>query len=172
MGDHSETVQVEFNPQEITYAKLLDFFWASHNPRHNGSRRQYRNAIFTLDDVPLRVAEQSRQQLAATLGAAVKTDIESVGEFFAAEDYHQKYYLRRSDQLLAEVQSIYPDDNQFVASTAAARLNGYLGCNGQPEDLEREIGQLGLSVPTQQWLIKHLSTSCSGFQGVTCPAPQ
>jgi len=40
MGDHTETVRVEFNPQEISYSALLKVFWAGHDPRRNTSYRQ------------------------------------------------------------------------------------------------------------------------------------
>ncbi|WP_341860479.1 hypothetical protein [Malonomonas rubra] len=60
----------------------------------------------------------------------------------------------------------------MVASTAAARINGYLGCNGSVEQLQAEMGALGLSWPSQQQLADHLSSSCSQFRGFTCPAPK
>jgi hypothetical protein len=171
MGDHTETVRVEFNPLEITYPDLLNVFWAGHNPRYNSSRRQYRNAIFFLNDRQRQQAEQSQQQIAVTLDAPVKTDIEAATLFYPAEDYHQKYYLRREGAVHSEFKAIYPDEKQLAASTAVARVNGYLGCNGKPEELTSEIGRLGLSVKGQQRLIEHLSSSCSSFKGVTCPAP-
>lgn len=172
MADNSETVQVEFNPQEISYAELLRVFWAGHNPRYNTSRRQYRNAIFYLDEEQRLDAEQSRAEITAKSGEPVATDIEPAGRFYPAEDYHQKYYLRRSGTFMAEFKDIYPDEQQLLASTAVARVNGYLGCNGTPENLIKVIGRLGLSAQAQQRLIEHLSSTCSNFSGVTCPAPK
>lgn len=172
MGDHTETVRVEFNPQEISYPELLKVFWAGHNPGYNTSNRQYRNAIFYLNEEQRQQAETSRAQIAATLGGPVQTDIEMASRFYPAEDYHQKYYLRRDGTLLAEFKAIYPDEKQLAASTAVARVNGYLGCNGTADGLTGVLGRLGLSADTQQRLVKHLSASCSSFKGVTCPAPQ
>lgn len=171
MGDHTETVQIVFNPEEISYAQLLEVFWNSHNPLYNGSSRQYRNAIFYLSDAQRQQAEQSRDQLAASRGEAIKTHIENAGEFYLAEAYHQKYLLQRADGILYEFQEHYPEVQQFIASTAAARLNGYLGCNGRPEDLEREIGLLGLSPEVQNWLVEYVARSCQEFAGMTCPSP-
>lgn len=172
MGDHTETVRVEFNPQEISYTELLKVFWAGHNPGYNTSNRQYRNAIFYLTAQQRVAAEKTRDELAANLGVPVKTDIEAGGRFYPAEDYHQKYYLRRDAVVLSEFKSIYPDNKQFAASTAVARVNGYLGCNGKPEELSRDLGRLGLSPVAQQKLVEHLSSSCSSFKGITCPAPK
>jgi len=50
MGDHAETVQVDFDPGRITYAQLLKIFWASHRPTSRNWSRQYMNAIFYHDD--------------------------------------------------------------------------------------------------------------------------
>lgn len=172
LGDHTETVRVEFNPQEVTYTELLKVFWGGHNPGYNTSKRQYRNAIFYLNEQQQAAAEQTRQELAKRLAVGIQTHIEAATPFYPAEDYHQKYYLRRSDHMLAEFSRIYPDDKQLAASTAVARVNGYLGCNGEPEQLQREIGRLGLSDHAQQQLVRHLSTSCASFKGVTCPAPK
>ncbi len=172
MKDYTETVLVEFNPQEISYQQLLEVFWNSHDPTYEVYSRQYRNAIFYLSEDQRLQAEQSREFLESIKKHPVYTAIEKAGDFYPAEDYHQKYYLRRLDKLIVEFKQIYPDDDQFVASTAAAKINGYLGCNGRPEDLNKEVGLFGLSLATQKYLVAHISTKCSRFKGLTCPAPK
>ena len=171
MKEYSETVLVEFNPREVSYLQLLEVFWGSHDPTIDSFGRQYRNAIFYVTEEQRVQAEQSRELLESTRKRPVYTAIEAAGDFYPAEDYHQKYYLRRLDKLIGEFKQIYPDDGQFVASTAAARINGYLGCNGKPEDLKKEVGLFGLSLATQKYLVAHISTKCSRFKGLTCPAP-
>jgi len=101
----------------------------------------------------------------------VHTRIEPAGPFYAAEAYHQKYLVRRAYRLLSEFQTIYPNDDAFAASTAVAKVNGYLGCNGQSDALEKELGTLGLSPQSQKWLIEYLQKSCLRFDALTCPAP-
>ncbi len=172
MKGYSETVLVEFNPQEISYQQLLDIFWASHDPTYKVYSRQYRNAIFYLSEEQRMQAEQSREHIQKIKKRPVYTAIEKAGDFYPAEDYHQKYYLRQMNKLLGELKKIYPQDNQFVASTAAARINGYLGCNGQPQDLKKEVGLLGLSAAAQNALVEYVSNACSRFEGLTCPAPK
>ncbi len=100
----------------------------------------------------------------------IVTAIEQAGEFFAAEDYHQKYLLRRATGILQEFQKIYPDDSSLTASTAAAHINGYLGCNGESSVLEMELPNLGLSPQMQARLVEHVTSSCDRFVGLTCPA--
>jgi len=109
--------------------------------------------------------------VAEEVGKEIHTVIEPAGEFYAAEAYHQKYLVRRAYGLLSEFQAIYPDDDSFAASTAVAKVNGYLGCNGQPKALERELETLGLSPESQKWLIEYLHKSCTRFDALTCPSP-
>ncbi|PLX82738.1 MAG: peptide methionine sulfoxide reductase [Desulfuromonas sp.] len=172
IGDHSEAIRIDFDPNRISYAQLLDVFWESHDPTFQNWSRQYRNVIFPLTKEQESLAGNSRRQLAARSGRSVVSEIEPAGPFYPAEDYHQKYLLRKADTLFAELQRHYPDERELITSTAAARLNGYLGCNGDAEILQGEIGALGLSSPLQKRLIEYVSAGCSGFSGLTCPAPE
>lgn len=72
--------------------------------------------------------------------------------FTWAEDYHQKYLLKRRLKLSHELRRIYPIIKDFVDSTAVARLNGYIGGYGTTEQLSKEIQQLGLSPEGQELL--------------------
>jgi peptide-methionine (S)-S-oxide reductase len=65
--------------------------------------------------------------------------------FYLAEDYHQKYSLRSTPALEGEFRAIYPDLNDFVNSTAVARVNGFLGGYGSWDVLQAEIDSYGLS---------------------------
>ncbi len=165
-------VLVEFDPQKVSYQQLLEIFWASHNPTYEVFSRQYRNAVFYLSEEQRIQAEQSRAAIRKIKNRPIYTAIEKAGDFYSAEDYHQKYYLRRLDKLIGEFKQIYLDNKQFVASTAAARINGYLGCNGKPEDLEKEIALFGLSPAAQEYLVNRVATDCSRFKGLSCPAPK
>ena len=66
-------------------------------------------------------------------------------EFYLAEDYHQKHRLRSDRDLMNEFKAMYPAEEDFVNSTAAARINGYLDGYGTLEDLLAELPGLGLS---------------------------
>lgn len=96
------------------------------------------------------------------------TSIEKAGRFYRGEAYHQKYYLRRMTDLVDELMQIYPSDEQFVASTAAARINGYLGCHGTPEGLKNDLELLGLSKGGQVKLSNYVTTACREFVGHGC----
>jgi hypothetical protein len=80
-------------------------------------------------------------------------------EYYLAEDYHQKYYLRLNLEIAGEYKAIYPDENDFIASTAVARVNGYLGDNGTVDDLKENLDVLGLSGKAQETLLILVSSS-------------
>jgi hypothetical protein len=171
IGDHSETVRVEYDPAVISYEELLAVFWESHDPTSSPYLNQYRNAVFALNEQQRLLAVQSREQLQKQTGRPVQTAIEPVSVFTEAEDYHQKHYLRRAENLLSELRGRYPDQQQLLASTAATRLNGYLGCNGEPEKLGPGIAALGLSPAAQHQLLEYLTLTCREFRGVGCALP-
>ena len=106
---------------------------------------QYKSAIFFYNDEQERLAIETRDSLEEELGAKIYTEIIPATEFYLAEDYHQKYYLQQTDELLKEFRAIYPDIDDFTNSTAVARVNGYVGGFGTPEGLEEELDKLGLS---------------------------
>ncbi|MBS2023846.1 MAG: peptide-methionine (R)-S-oxide reductase MsrB [Deltaproteobacteria bacterium] len=93
---HAESVLVEFDPAQVSYAKLLEFFWSSHDPT-SGNRQgpdhgtQYRSAIFTFSDAQEKAALASRDEAQKTLVDKITTEIAPAGPFWVAEDYHQQW---------------------------------------------------------------------------------
>ena len=145
MGDHTETVQVDFDPGRITYAQLLEIFWDTHRPTSRNGSRQYMNAIFYQDDEQRRVAMESKIAMEQKIDGTIRSQVLPLRLFTMAEDYHQKYILKQNAKLKNEMSRIYPQHRDFVASTAVARLNGYAGRNGTRDQLSREVETLGLS---------------------------
>lgn len=110
--------------------------------------------MWTHDAAQAAGAARSRDAAAARLGASVRTEVLPLGEFTLAEDYHQKYYLRHHEELMAELARYFDDTAGLIGSTAAARLNGWLaGHASSPEQIERELPLLGLS-PAGQALVR------------------
>jgi peptide methionine sulfoxide reductase msrA/msrB len=98
---HVEAVKVIYDPDRITYAELLRIFWRHIDPTDGGGQfvdrgAQYRSAVFYADETQRRLAEQSKQTLAAEgpFDEPVVTDILPLGPFYPAEDYHQDYYKK------------------------------------------------------------------------------
>ena len=128
LGDHTEVVQVEYDPTAVSYADLVDVFWSAHDPRSSARKRQYRSVILTGSAAHHQAAERTRQDVESRLGGSVATAIDELDAFHLAEPYHQKYELRSTPVLGAEFEDRYGDD--LVDSTVAARLNGFVAGHG------------------------------------------
>lgn len=112
------------------------------------------SAIFFTDEAQRRQALERVRQVAVRWGSDVYVEILPADSFHRAEDYHQKYFLQRHGELMDELRAPYPDFRDLVDSTAAARLNGYLG-GSRTQDLRREdLERLGLSEAGQRVLLK------------------
>ncbi len=99
---HAEVVQVTFDPTKVSYEKLLDIFWDNHNPTTRNQQgpdigTQYRSVIFTHSDTQKKIAEKSRQALdkSGRWDSPVVTQVLPASTFWKAEDYHQKYLMKR-----------------------------------------------------------------------------
>jgi peptide-methionine (S)-S-oxide reductase len=101
--------------------------------------------VLAHDEAQLEVAQTMRLRLSAALGRPFQTEVAPLRTFYLAEDYHQKHRLRGDRQLMAEFRAMYPEEPGFVASTAAAHVNGFLDGFGSPARLGAEIGGLGLT---------------------------
>jgi peptide-methionine (S)-S-oxide reductase len=154
LGDHTETLQIDYDPDLVTYSQLLDIFWESHNPTLRAHSRQYRSVIFHHDSHQEQLARQSKAQREAATNKTIHTSIEPFTRFYPAEDYHQKYYLQNTPFLLRDIENNYADFHEFVHSTSAARLNGYAaGYNSASPQLQ----SLGLSPKVQAQLASRLN---------------
>ncbi|MEX0832269.1 MAG: peptide-methionine (S)-S-oxide reductase MsrA [Actinomycetota bacterium] len=108
---HAEVVRVEFDPEQVSYGRLLTEFWTEHDPTQWHRQgpdvgSQYRSIILYHDDEQRDLAEASRDTLQEGSPRPIVTEIEPAGEFYPAEDYHQQYY-----------------EKQGIASCAATVMN-------------------------------------------------
>lgn len=99
---HAEVIQITYDPQKISYDQLLDFFWRAHDPttlHQQGADRgtQYRSIILTNSAEQQRLAEASKAKAQACFSKAIVTEIKPLTTFYAAEEYHQNYYLKNSN---------------------------------------------------------------------------
>jgi len=154
LGDHAETVEVDYDPGQLSYEQLLAFFWAAHNPCAGHGSRQYMSAVFYHNDAQKELTLDCLAREQATRGTRIVTEVLPVTTFYVAEDYHQKYLLRAQASLMKEFRAMYPDPKDFMNSTAATRVNGYLGGNGSKEMIRKEIDQLGLSPEGKSTLLR------------------
>ena len=125
LGDHTEVVQVDYDPRSVSFADLLGEAFEAYSPRRQAAKRQYQSIIFTATD-------DQRAQLVSFLDAngddpeEIETRIESLSGFHLAESYHQKFNLRGQRWVTESFENVGYDDSDLRESPAAAKLNAHL----------------------------------------------
>lgn len=97
---YAESVRVMYNPDVISYKQLVDYFWHHIDPTTQDAQfcdhgRQYRSAIFYLNDDQKKIALASKKALEKRF-KTVYTEIVPSTQFYAADDYHQNYYQKHA----------------------------------------------------------------------------
>lgn len=93
---HAEAVLIEFDPKKVSYKTLLKQFFRMHDPTQLNRQGpdigdSYRSAIFYFDDTQKKLAEEAKEEAQPKLNKPIVTQIAPAGEFYQAEDYHQKF---------------------------------------------------------------------------------
>ncbi len=96
---HVEAIQITYNPDKVTYQKLLDIFWSNVDPLDPNGQfcdkgEQYRAGIFYHTEQQQALAQVSLEEMIIKLGKPVATFIREAVIFYPAEDYHQEYYIK------------------------------------------------------------------------------
>jgi peptide-methionine (S)-S-oxide reductase len=94
---HAEVIQLKFNPDVLPYSKVLQIFWAAHDPttlnrQGADSGTQYRSIILYSDDKQRKIAEASKVVAQKDFKDKIVTEIVPLKAFYSAEEYHQNYY--------------------------------------------------------------------------------
>ena len=96
---HAEAAQIEFDSDVISFEKLLDIFWHTHDPttlnrQGNDIGTQYRSAIFYHNEEQKQIAEKSKKELEEShvFSDPIVTEIVPLTKYYPAENYHAKYY--------------------------------------------------------------------------------
>ena len=102
---HAEVIQVQYDPQQISFVELLEVFWKTHNPTTLNQQgadigTQYRSVVFYHDDEQRTQAEEIKAKLdeSGAFGRPIVTEIAPFKKFYAAEKYHQDFYRRNPQQ--------------------------------------------------------------------------
>jgi len=94
---HAEVVHLTYDPDKVTYQELMDHFWKMHDPTTLNRQgldvgTQYRSAIFYYDSEQRNLAKDSMRKVASKMQKAIVTEVSQAGEFWRAEEYHQRYF--------------------------------------------------------------------------------
>lgn len=102
IGDHAEAIQIEFDPEQISFETLLEVFFHTHDPttlnrQGNDVGSQYRSVIFVHDAEQERAAQEKLASVQSDFDDPIVTTIEPFTGFTEAEDYHKNYYQKNSN---------------------------------------------------------------------------
>lgn len=94
---HAEVAQITFDPAQVAYEKILQWFWRAHDPttlnrQGNDVGTQYRSIILYHDERQKKIAEKSKASAQKEFDDPIVTEIQPLKEFYSAENYHQNYY--------------------------------------------------------------------------------
>jgi peptide-methionine (S)-S-oxide reductase len=97
---HAEVVQVDFDPEEVSYDELLDVFWDVHDPTQVNRQgpdvgSNYRSVIFFHSPEQRERALESKARVQTRFDRSIATEITPASDFWPAEEYHQQYLVKR-----------------------------------------------------------------------------
>ncbi|XP_049539261.1 peptide methionine sulfoxide reductase [Anopheles darlingi] len=170
MGDHTEVIEIHYDPEEISYNALLELFWNNHEyGLTKRMKRQYMSLILYHDDYQLAIAKDSlAYELTQRAPEQIVTEIAKAEKFYPAEDYHQKYRLQGHSDLAKAIGLIGSESDSELLQTShvAARLNGYLIGVGGLEQFESEAPRLGLDTEHIRYVRNYVIENEGG--GIFC----
>lgn len=164
IGDHTEVIELDYDPDTITFNDLLELFWANHEYGLTTKlKRQYQSMILYHDQEQKLAAETSYKVMEERCKEPLRTEIAPAGIFYPAEDYHQKYRLQGHKDLCY---SLGLDSAKLQTSHLAARLNGYLVGVGGRTQFDKEVERLGLDDKQAEYVRRELERNEGG--GLAC----
>lgn len=100
---HAEAIRITFDPTVISYEKLLDVFWATHDPTTLNQQgadmgTQYRSVVFYENEEQKKTAEASKTKVADHFQKPIVTEVAPFTNFYPAEKYHENYYDTHREQ--------------------------------------------------------------------------
>ena len=98
-GTHAEAIEIVFDPRQISYRRLLEFFFQIHDPttvnrQGNDKGASYRSAIFYTSEAQQETAERVKRDQSGKFKRPITTEITAATKFYSAEEYHQKYLVK------------------------------------------------------------------------------
>ncbi len=159
LGDHTETIQVDFDPSIVSYRELLDVFWNNHSATSHPWSRQYMSLILFHDQEQERLALETQRELEGQTGEKVYTEIAPLRRFYRAEDYHQKYALRQHYRVMNVLSPHFSNSEKFTDSPLTARLNAYVAGHASADFLRSEMKRLEVEDDLTQALLSELGIS-------------
>ncbi|WP_438448668.1 peptide-methionine (S)-S-oxide reductase MsrA [Gorillibacterium sp. sgz5001074] len=160
MGDHSETVEVVYDPSLLPLERILEVFWTGHNPDNinDYKGRQYRSLVLYHSAEQLEVIREVLELRDREGRPRPETEISLIQSFYPAEERHQKYYLKRYPDAVKQLSELLSasEPEALTDSTLAARLNGLAKGYTNLERILKEIRTWEIGPEQQELWIERL----------------
>jgi len=128
IGDHSESIEIDYDPAVLSYEDLLAEFFAGHDARAHSFSTQYRSAIFYRTNAEWAAAERALEKQESVRGR-LHTSVEPLPRFWKAEDYHQKFYWKQFTQEWERQASGKAPDQRSAEFGEWLSARGVSGCS-------------------------------------------
>ncbi len=144
---HSEVVEIDYDPQIISYGELIDIFFEAHNETLRPYDQRVKSLIFYRNQDEHEIAKAKLNQIRLTTpeDESVFTELKAFEIFYLAEEEHQNRSLKLEVSLYDELTQIFETDERILLSVLASKLNGYIYGYGTEENAERLLEMSGLS---------------------------
>lgn len=124
--DHTEVIAFDYDDEMVSYSELLDIFFASHSYNIPIYNNQYKSLVLYTETREYDIIMEKIDEINQAKHDDVYTEVIKLDRFYLAEKYHQKFYLQNTMDIMMEFEKRYPKFKNFVDSTNAAHVNGYI----------------------------------------------
>ncbi|SDX92744.1 peptide-methionine (S)-S-oxide reductase [Paenibacillus sp. CF384] len=155
-GDHTEMVEIEFDPAVVKLETILDLYWNSHKPANinNYRDRLYNSLILYRDQAQLSVIQEVMQKRGEQGSGVPDTELTPFSVFYPAEDRNQKYYLKRYPDAVDKLRTLFKTEDDLTNATLAARLNGIAKGFANMDTIIQDIRTWQISSEEQEEIIQ------------------
>jgi len=163
LKDHTESIEIDYDPSVLPIDDLLAAFWEAHSPTSRAYSIQYRAALFFSTPEEEALYTKSKREVEKKLGVTVHTAVTPYTNFSLAEDYHQKYYLRGKQALFSKLGY---SDEEIINNPLACHLNALVSGNcSRDRALEiieevKALGNTGLTEVASKFVNGSRQMSC------------
>jgi len=144
---HTEVVEIDYDPEIISYGELIDIFFSSHNETLRPYDQRVKSLIFYRNDAEYDIAKQKLNNIRMSTPEeeSVFTELKSFEVFYLAEPEHQNRSLKLETSLYGEIEQMFGTDDKVLLSILASKLNGYIYGYGTLEGAQNLLDLSGLS---------------------------
>lgn len=157
MGNHTECVQIEYDPGVVSFGDILKVFWKNHDPTTRGFvSQQYASLVLVHTSEQLQLVKADIERLQNLTPKKIRTRVEVAKKFFLAEGYHQKFSLRNHPDLLP---ILFPNGIEwrtYIDSPMTSRINGLLAsANGKVslDGVNAIFGEFNVPLSAQEYIM-------------------